>query len=222
MSCCYLFYSDLHSNTTIDVVHVVLAEKTERTPPARWKHQSAKIGDDILVWGGQTIDKATGEKILLPNEDIWCFNVVNKQWSLKKAIPGSQIPPLGTAGRCCVFKSKVYSYGGLRDGEKPEFYRHMYTLCTRLNGMEWKNLEKGFQPMFRGPRAVSLTYPVGQKDCGLSVIGDKILMTGGYGLEDTRAGKSAGYEWVESMDGEGCSNDQFVFNTLSCENLLYI
>lgn len=188
----------------------LIAQAIEQSPPSRWAHQSAIVDGSALVWGGQTVDKATGERQLLSNDEIWRFNTSNGQWSMKTVSGESETPPPCAAGRCCVAVEShlVYSYGGWNSKEEraPIFYEDLYVLDGKR--MNWKKAREkriGVKPM-------------GRKDCGMSMYGESVVITGGYGLKDKKYGRNPGREWEEMENGEGCNNDQFLFDTRRCKS----
>lgn len=83
---------------------------------ARWHHVSARVGDEVIIWGGEDVavqsSRSSTADLGVQHEDGAAYNLRTETW---RTIAPSPLSARERA-RSAVFDGEVYVFGGVRDG----------------------------------------------------------------------------------------------------------
>eukprot|EP00118_Oscarella_pearsei_P008197 m.41420 g.41420 ORF g.41420 m.41420 type:complete len:344 (+) comp33161_c0_seq1:77-1108(+) len=134
-------------------------------PEPRSSHNSAIIGNELLVWAGRGPDYS-----FLPHNIIWSWNDRKSSWSKRTSTSERRddVPCPSLHSRIAVFENhQIYQFGGCNCLKKFSNDLHMLDGLT----LKWKRIRlKG-------------AIPDARASCGLCILGDHLVLVGGEGEE---------------------------------------
>ena len=156
------------------------------SPEPRCTHESALIGDELHVFGGNKGKRHNHD--FFPRNEIWTCNVQEESKWIRRFTEGKNIPPPCLGARCVVINGIMYSYGGVKEdgGDLGE----VFGLDSKK--MKWIQIATPIH----GKKPLQRCY------CCLWAIGERMIMFGGTSADIPQDRLQSGAQCEKGLNNE--------------------